>query len=351
MKKRIIVAVALAIFLAASAFAQSSDLFTLVTSGTPQQIQTAIKQGANVNALDNDGWTPLMVAAGGCKNPDVITALLQAGAKTETQNKEGRTALMIAAGGNSPEIVSALLKGGAKIEAHGEQAFTPLMYAAYGNENPLVITTLLKAGAQINYRGYAGLTALMVAANKNPNPQIITVLLKAGANGKLKTDSGDNAFSYAQNNKSLKDTQQLLDLQKATITNPGLGDIVRAGYFDVKVNSIAIKDRVSTGNEFADLKPEEGTKYLIMSVTFKNVANEPGTLFDGTLSVNSGTQVYKIDQSETIMLDGWGLFLDRLNPLVSKTTKLVYKLGSEMKGMAYWQPTGADQTFFIGNIK
>ena len=41
------------------------------------------------------------------------------------------------------------------------------------------------------------------------------------------------------------------------------------------------------------------------------------------------------------MLEGWGLFLDRLNPLSSKTTKLVYKLsiGNERHGLlaANWR--------------
>ena len=63
MKKRILVAVGLAVLLAASAYAQSQDFFALVQTGTPQQIQSAIDKGANVKALDSVGRTPLMVAA------------------------------------------------------------------------------------------------------------------------------------------------------------------------------------------------------------------------------------------------------------------------------------------------
>ena len=62
-KKRILVAVGLAVLLAASAYAQSQDFFALVQTGTPQQIQSAIDKGANVKALDSVGRTPLMVAA------------------------------------------------------------------------------------------------------------------------------------------------------------------------------------------------------------------------------------------------------------------------------------------------
>ena len=42
-------------------FAQS--LFDLVKTGTPEQVQAAIKAGANVNDRDTLGMTPLMWAA------------------------------------------------------------------------------------------------------------------------------------------------------------------------------------------------------------------------------------------------------------------------------------------------
>jgi hypothetical protein len=139
--------------------------------------------------------------------------------------------------------------------------------------------------------------------------------------------------------------------QKSTPeTASAIGQVVHTGDLDVKVNSVGIFDWVNTGNEFSDLKPEQGIRYLIVDVTFKNVSGAAKTLFDGTLIVSSGSQTYKMDQSETILIGGWGLLLDKLNPLVSKNTKLVYKLGAEMKGMAYYQPHGTDQAILLGNL-
>jgi predicted oxidoreductase len=49
-----VVAVVLAVLLAASAYAQTTDFFELVSSGTPQTVQAAIDKGANVVELLHD---------------------------------------------------------------------------------------------------------------------------------------------------------------------------------------------------------------------------------------------------------------------------------------------------------
>jgi len=60
-KKQIVVAVVLSLLLAASAYAQT-DFFALVKTGTPQDVQAAIKSGAKVNAPNENGDTALMFA-------------------------------------------------------------------------------------------------------------------------------------------------------------------------------------------------------------------------------------------------------------------------------------------------
>src|SRR5271157_1210192 len=100
MRKRIVVAVVLAVLLVASAYAQTMDFFELAKTGTPQSIQAAIKQGADINARDDHDWTALMVAAMSNPNPAVMTTLLKAGANIEEQNGLGMTVLMGAASEN-----------------------------------------------------------------------------------------------------------------------------------------------------------------------------------------------------------------------------------------------------------
>jgi len=61
-------------------------------------------------------------------------------------------------------------------------------------------------------------------------------------------------------------------------------------------------------------------------------------LMDGSVWINYNGKDYEFDKSESIMAEGWGLFLDQINPLISKTTNLVYKIPAEIKGDIYWQP-------------
>jgi hypothetical protein len=124
-------------------------------------------------------------------------------------------------------------------------------------------------------------------------------------------------------------------------------------YFDVTVNKVSIKDRVSTGNQFADLKKEEDIEFLVLNTTFKNTSNESRMIMDGEILINYNGKIYKFDKSETIMLDGWGLMLDQINPLTTKTTNLVYKIPVEINGNAFYRPgrSGRDDLIYLGPIK
>jgi len=132
-----------------------------------------------------------------------------------------------------------------------------------------------------------------------------------------------------------------------------VGETLTTKYFDVTVNNVSVKEWVNTGNEFADLPKEAGTRYLIINTTFKNTSNESRMLFEGEVLINYNGQEYLYDKSETIMLEGWGLFLDQINPLTSKTTKIVYKIPAEIKGTAYYRPgrSGKKDLIELGNIE
>jgi hypothetical protein len=154
-----------------------------------------------------------------------------------------------------------------------------------------------------------------------------------------------NKKSIKDNNYNNSDTQSSNPILK-------IGDVLKTEYFDVVVNKISISDKVSTGNEFADKGTEQGNRFLIINVTFKNTDKESRMLFDGSLWINYNGRDYEFDKSETIMYDGWGLFLDQINPLISITTNLVYKIPIEIKGPAFYQPGRSSKSdlIFLGNI-
>ena len=59
----------------------------------PEVLKALLEAGADVNAKNKDGVTPLMPAAGSNPNPEVLKALLEAGADAKAKNNEGKTAL------------------------------------------------------------------------------------------------------------------------------------------------------------------------------------------------------------------------------------------------------------------
>lgn len=76
-------------------------------------VRILLEAGAQLEATDADGFTPLMLAAVH-GNPDVLGVLLQRGAKVDVVAADGRTALSVARDGGHGEAVALLEKAGAK---------------------------------------------------------------------------------------------------------------------------------------------------------------------------------------------------------------------------------------------
>ena len=183
-RKHIVAMMALTVLLAASAYAQTeNNIGYLASTGTLQQVQTAIDNGVDVNFRYVDGGqTPLMYAAH--NNPN-------------------------------PKVFSALLKAGADLKARDDKERTVLIYASWSN-NPDMIATVLKAGPNLkNAQDIFGMTALMYAAQR-PDPQMIITLLKAGANAKVKDRSGKTALDWSKGNPALQGTDALKQLEAAS---------------------------------------------------------------------------------------------------------------------------------------
>ena len=59
-------------------------------------VSALVKAGANVNARDSKGMTPLMHAAEGVNSAEAAETLLKSGADPDAKDNDGRTALQIA---------------------------------------------------------------------------------------------------------------------------------------------------------------------------------------------------------------------------------------------------------------
>ena len=172
-----------------------------------------IETGADVNARDEHGNTPLMHATGtwgggmdgspASKDPAVVTVLLEAGADVNARNNGGGTALRNAAGGKTvptvrggmfdavevPAIVAVLLAAGA--EVNPPSGTTPLHQAALV-ANLETVAMLIEAGADIHARDGNGETPLLRAGYYGGfrNPEIIEILVEAGADVNDRSEHG-----------------------------------------------------------------------------------------------------------------------------------------------------------------
>ncbi len=81
-------------------------------------IQTLLKAGADIEARDNSGRTPLMWMVSLNCTPKVIEVLLKAGADIEVKDNDGQNALMWARFHRNSKIIAPLLEADSDIETN-----------------------------------------------------------------------------------------------------------------------------------------------------------------------------------------------------------------------------------------
>lgn len=102
----------------------STVLMLAAGNGDLEMVELLIKAGAEVDATDARGWTALFKALfnyeQNCGFPDVVSALIDAGADIEHQVAYGTRPLMIAAGYGEARVVDVLLLNGVDVAAVNE---------------------------------------------------------------------------------------------------------------------------------------------------------------------------------------------------------------------------------------
>ena len=96
---------------------------------TVSDVTRCLEAGADPNARDEWGMTPLYRAAGFGGNAEVIEALAAAGANLEARDESGQTPLHKAAERGTVEAVETLLAGGADLAARDNDDNLPFDYA------------------------------------------------------------------------------------------------------------------------------------------------------------------------------------------------------------------------------
>ncbi len=167
-----------------------------------KRVQKLLKSGSDVNMRNDNGVTPLMLAAVN-NSVDVTRLLIKARADIEAKDMYGGTALMWAASGNAVDTAWLLIKAGADLETKGSVTeegieLTPLMFAA-GSNFVDVSKLLIESGADVNAWGVFGddITPLMLAAYRN-SADVAKLLIDAGADVSVANSNGLTALIIAE---------------------------------------------------------------------------------------------------------------------------------------------------------
>jgi ankyrin repeat protein len=104
---------------------------------TSDNIAALVSAGANVNARQKYGVTPLHIAAS-YGTPSHIAALLSAGAEVDARTQAGKTPLHIAAAIGTPDNIAALLEAGASGSAKDKSGKTPFDLAQSNDSSRIV---------------------------------------------------------------------------------------------------------------------------------------------------------------------------------------------------------------------
>jgi ankyrin repeat protein len=200
------------------------DLFLAIDHRDVKGVQQLLAKGADPNSRNGLEFTPLYIAAAS-HQPDVMKALIDAGAKTDAPSSygtpltfaaatahlngvnmllalgadpgyartDGMTVLMMAANAGHPGVVAELLKRKVDVNAIDGNDTTALALAARAGNEP-VVDMLIQAGADVNRADFEGISPLMTAAMTG-RVNVVKSLLKGGAKPNAKDAKGRNALA------------------------------------------------------------------------------------------------------------------------------------------------------------
>jgi len=197
-----------------NALQASDELMKAIYANNIDKVESLIGNGENINAVNNLGSTPLIIAASRGQL-DMVLTLLNKGAHIDAVDRNGNTALLRAGANQCIDIVKVLLEKGANVNisnlAGDKFAGDQLLFIAIIRGDLDLLKLLIDKGASVNARDRAGYPPLMVAILLNSDIDIIKLLLQAGASVNYRFNANFVALQFAVQRKRIDVIKLLLE--------------------------------------------------------------------------------------------------------------------------------------------
>ena len=167
--------------------------------GNADSVRNLAKSGADVNAIDENGDTAVVIAsANGHK--EAVAALIESGANINQSDGKGETAIAAAIRAQNSEMVKTLYEKGADLNQAVKSGETPLMLASQLGLGDIA-QFLTQAGVDLNAKGLNGKTAMYIAVAAGAL-QLAQIIIKAGADADAAADDGKSALDLLKESEN-----------------------------------------------------------------------------------------------------------------------------------------------------
>ncbi|CAF2152899.1 unnamed protein product [Rotaria magnacalcarata] len=173
--------------------------------GSVDGIRCWLREGADVDAPDAYGYTPLMNASM-LGRVDIVNALIESGADIQRKGQFGYTALHAAAQSGYLDVVQALVTYGASVNCKNDDGDIPLILAVRGTHAE-IIDYLLRAGSDIHQHGWLGKSAVHTAIANGDQATADTLLNREMLIGCSRSESHRHVREHPRQTSSPLDDQ------------------------------------------------------------------------------------------------------------------------------------------------
>ena len=242
----------------------------LFAQGDFETVKQLVAQGADVNARDQNGVTPLMSAASGGQT-EIASFLISKGADVNSKNKSGFTPLICAAMSGNQQVVQLLIDKGADVNAKDKEGYTAAYYASMYQYNDLAEMLMATGKSSSGSKGTPAQTqkeldeaVLFAMANKDYNR--VMNLIERGASVKVRYPDNEDSLLHAAVDQGSSTMVEYL-LGKGLDVNTRQKDGETPLYYALVHKQVALVNLLLNKGAMVDIKNEVDRSPLYFFVT------------------------------------------------------------------------------------